>query len=151
MPASWPVIVVSSPGPNKFLSEHLRWAVTVAINRELTSVSSLSQSDKSRLTISDQNRIVMSRSTVVTFALTVVALMAAGILTEQADAGTNCLRIEDARDWLWRNHGEREVWVGPKSPAKRIIVFRNPQTGSATVLRLLEDGIVCQLHEGQDI
>ena len=107
--------------------------------------------DKSRLIISDQNHSVMSRSTVLTFGLTVVALMAAGKLTGHVDAGTTCLRIEDARDWLWRNHGEREVWVGPESPAKRIIVFRNTQTGSATVMRLLEDGIVCHLHEGQDI
>ena len=91
----------------------------------------------------------MSRSPALTFALTVLALIALRILTEHVGAGTSCLRIEDARDWLWRNHGEREVWVGPESPSERIIVFRNALTGSATVMQLLDDGIVCQLNEGQ--
>ena len=92
----------------------------------------------------------MSPTTAVTFAFAFAALVAAGLLCRDVGAQTNCLRLEDARAWLWTQYGEREILEDPASDDDRIVIFRNSQTESATILRLSENGTVCLLDEGRD-
>ena len=92
----------------------------------------------------------MSPTTALTFAIAFAALMAAGMLSHDVEAQTNCLRLEDARAWLWKHYGEREILEDPASVENRLVVFRNSQTGSATVLRLLENGTACLLDENRE-
>jgi hypothetical protein len=93
----------------------------------------------------------MSPGAALTFAVAFAALVAAGMLSHDVGAQTNCLRLEDARAWLWKHHGEREVWEDPTGTDERVVIFRNSQTGSATVLRLFENGTACLLDDGRDI
>ena len=92
----------------------------------------------------------MSPTTAFTLLIAFAALMAAGMLSRDVEARTNCLRLEDARAWLFKHHGEREVWEDPAGAEERMVIFRNSETGSATILQLFDDGTACLLDDGGD-